>query len=277
VNDVPHGAEARARIGRRLRRAREDAGLTQRELAARLGVNPTYVTNLEAGRVNATIEKLADVAGAFGGRLKLEIDGPPSGNTRQPEAATSARRDELLDRVADHILEHGVIRFSLRSAAKTAGTTHRLLLYHFGSAPALVRETLARIRVRRAERAASNPPPPPAPGDDTLLIGAWRAMVDDQASARALLEGLAMAVADPDYQPIAVDAIEQYLPFLEMPLPQDWTNERRRHVASVLLAVLRGMMLDQLATGDSARLDGAIREWDEAARRAGWDPSRSPD
>jgi len=53
-------------VGQSIRTARLEAGLTQAEVAARMAVNPSYVANLEAGRVNATLGQLAHVAEALG-------------------------------------------------------------------------------------------------------------------------------------------------------------------------------------------------------------------
>ncbi|MFI5211107.1 MAG: TetR/AcrR family transcriptional regulator, partial [Gemmatimonadales bacterium] len=45
-----------------------------------------------------------------------------------------ARRRELLDRVSDDLAVNGLVDYSLRRAARAAGTTHKVLLYHFDSA-----------------------------------------------------------------------------------------------------------------------------------------------
>ena len=60
-------------VGHNIRSARLEAGLTQAQVAARLGVNPSYVTNLEAGRVNATVGQLAHVAEALGAGLDVNF------------------------------------------------------------------------------------------------------------------------------------------------------------------------------------------------------------
>jgi transcriptional regulator with XRE-family HTH domain len=65
-------SEVAARVvGRSIRVARLEAGLTQAEVAARLDVNPSYVANLEAGRVNPTLGQLAHVAEALGAGLDV--------------------------------------------------------------------------------------------------------------------------------------------------------------------------------------------------------------
>ena len=48
------------------------------------------------------------------------------------------RREELLEQVTDHVLEHGLIGLTLRPVAAAIGTSDRMLIYHFGSRDALV-------------------------------------------------------------------------------------------------------------------------------------------
>ena len=51
-------------VGQSIRRARQSLGLTQAELARRLDVNASYITNVEAGRVNLTVGQLGAFAKA---------------------------------------------------------------------------------------------------------------------------------------------------------------------------------------------------------------------
>ena len=60
-------------VGRNIRAARMQAGLTQAQVAARMTVNPSYVANLEAGHVNATVGQLAHVAEALGAGPDIEF------------------------------------------------------------------------------------------------------------------------------------------------------------------------------------------------------------
>jgi transcriptional regulator with XRE-family HTH domain len=60
-------------VGQEVRRARKAAGLTQAEVAARLETSPTYVTNIEAGRVNLTVGQLTRVAAAVGANLQVSL------------------------------------------------------------------------------------------------------------------------------------------------------------------------------------------------------------
>jgi AcrR family transcriptional regulator len=60
-----------------------------------------------------------------------------------------ARRRELLDRVVDDLAVNGLVDFSLRRAARAAGTTHKVLLYHFDGADDLLRQAILELRGRR--------------------------------------------------------------------------------------------------------------------------------
>jgi UDP-N-acetylglucosamine 1-carboxyvinyltransferase len=60
-------------VGDSIRSARHEAGLTQAELAERLGTTPAYITNVEAGRTNLTIGQLAHIADALGADLDVRL------------------------------------------------------------------------------------------------------------------------------------------------------------------------------------------------------------
>ena len=60
-------------VGQEVRRARTAAGLTQAEVAARLDTSPTYITNVEAGRLNLTLGQLTRVAAAIGTDLQVSL------------------------------------------------------------------------------------------------------------------------------------------------------------------------------------------------------------
>jgi transcriptional regulator with XRE-family HTH domain len=60
--------DVRKIVGLNVRKARIAAGLSQEELAARMGVEQFYISGLEAGRRNATLVTLWRVA------IALELD-----------------------------------------------------------------------------------------------------------------------------------------------------------------------------------------------------------
>lgn len=82
------------------------------------------------------------------------------------------RRDALLDQVADHVLEVGLIGLTLRPVAAAIGTSDRMLIYHFGSRDALVAEVVARTTQRAVSAVTALPP---AAGVRAGVIELWEA------------------------------------------------------------------------------------------------------
>jgi transcriptional regulator with XRE-family HTH domain len=67
-------------VGRELKDTRCALGLTQAEVAGRLGVSASYVSAVEAGKRNLTLAQLANIANAM--RLGIDVsfihpDGTP--------------------------------------------------------------------------------------------------------------------------------------------------------------------------------------------------------
>jgi transcriptional regulator with XRE-family HTH domain len=63
--------DVRQMVGSNVRRLRIAAGLTQAELAERMGVDRGYVSGLELGQRNPTIVTLWHTAEALGAKVRL--------------------------------------------------------------------------------------------------------------------------------------------------------------------------------------------------------------
>lgn len=72
-------------VGEELRRARRELGLTQRELADHLATSQGYVANVEAGRENLTLGKLAQL----GARLTIRVEVVPRALVKVPDVPVS--------------------------------------------------------------------------------------------------------------------------------------------------------------------------------------------
>ncbi len=59
-------------------------------------------------------------------------------------------KSALLNAMAAHVLQHGLNTASLRPLAKSAGTSDRMLIYHFGSKDALVADLLNHLAAQMA-------------------------------------------------------------------------------------------------------------------------------
>jgi len=66
--------DVRRLVGRNVKRLRIAAGLSQAELAERMGVDRAYVSGLELGQRNPTIVTLWHIAKALGVKLRPFFD-----------------------------------------------------------------------------------------------------------------------------------------------------------------------------------------------------------
>lgn len=78
-------------------------------------------------------------------------------------------KDALLSALASHVLMHGLNTASLRPMAAAAGTSDRMLIYHFGSKDALMSELLGFLATRMAEALDMALPPRRAESEATLV------------------------------------------------------------------------------------------------------------
>jgi AcrR family transcriptional regulator len=89
------------------------------------------------------------------------------------------KRAALLERMADHVLAHGVGAASLRPLAAAAGTSDRMLLYYFPDKDAILAAVFGRIAARFAALLAGAAlPPPPCPAAE-LRRALWRLVRED--------------------------------------------------------------------------------------------------
>lgn len=76
---------------------------------------------------------------------------------------TDDHRAVLVDKLADYVLEHGLIAASLRPLARAAQTSDRMLLYYFRDKSELVEAVLGQVAARMtallAARASVRPEP----------------------------------------------------------------------------------------------------------------------
>ena len=64
-------------LGKRLRRIRQERGLTLKQIEAKVGVSATHVSEIERGNTSPTIRALERIASALGVAPSYLIDIPP--------------------------------------------------------------------------------------------------------------------------------------------------------------------------------------------------------
>jgi len=170
----------------------------------------------------------------------------------------AARRRELLDLVTADLASNGLVDFSLRRAARAAGTTHKVLLYHFDGVEDLLTQAVVRLRERRITNALAAATSGPAPRSLAARVRAmWPALTDAESWVLDQAIGLAMYDAN-RYAQLARDASKQYLPALLDLCPPQWTDQRKHEVAEMILAGLRGFLIEWRTSGDGAGIDAGF-------------------
>jgi AcrR family transcriptional regulator len=169
-------------------------------------------------------------------------------------------RAALLRAAIGHLAEHGLGGATLRSIAAAIGTSHRMLIYHFGSRDglllAIVRSVEEEQRASLVELAAD---PGTSPAD--LARRMWERVADPRLHPheRLFFELYGRALqGDPGAAPmlewVVPAAVEQVAALLvERGLPA----EEARATARLGIATVRGLLLDLLSTGDRAAVDAA--------------------
>jgi AcrR family transcriptional regulator len=183
-----------------------------------------------------------------------------------PERTPSARREELLERAYRYALRHGLADLSLRPLARAVESSPRVLLFLFGSKDDLVRALLARARADELALLARVREETAERDLAEVVATTWRWLVDP--SHRPLLtlwlEAYARSLIEPDgpWVDFARQTVEDWLAILAG--AQSAAHRRARGGLAdrtLALAVLRGALLDLLATGDAERTGAAVRRY----------------
>jgi AcrR family transcriptional regulator len=171
------------------------------------------------------------------------------------------RPGELRDAIVRYLIRHGLAGLSLRPLAKELGCTPRVLLYHFGSKEKMVIEVLAQIREQ--QRTAYGRVEAASFAEACKTIWERMSAPDSEPLFRLFFETYGMALRQPRlYKVFLHDTIEDWLRDIADPLCRDGYGRREaRGFATIVLAGLRGFMLDFCITHDRKRLDHAVGTW----------------
>lgn len=173
------------------------------------------------------------------------------GRSKQPEI-----RERLLDACTDHALASG-LPDRLEPFAVASGTSTRMLLYHFGTKEALLRAVLQRARCRQRQNFEALLQVRPDEDYLTTLSHAWTGMTSPPG--RRYLEMFGR---------LREDAEQQLWPGFRREATTDWLAPLqdglrtigRPELATLVLAVIRGLIMDLDATADADRVDRAFAD-----------------
>ncbi len=182
----------------------------------------------------------------------------PTGST------SSARRTELLEAAYEYVLEHGLADMSLRPLAAAVGSSPRVLLFLFDSKDGLVHELLARARTDEElmlDALGQHSPHPVGLHDAATHIWAWLSNAAHRRLLTLWVECYSRSLSDPDgpWSRFAATTVEDWMRLLATAQPSAQRDTAEATAERTLtLAVLRGALLDLLATGDQERTTTAV-------------------
>ena len=180
-------------------------------------------------------------------------------------------KQHLLARAIAHVAEHGLGDTSLRAMAAAIGTSHRMLIHHFGSKEGLWVEIVRTVEARQREvltrvLAGSGERPREA-------MRAWWRHISDRSlwpNERLFFELYAQALQG---RPHATDLLDGVVdawvdPVAGMLMARGMPAAAATAYTRLGVAVTRGLLLDLLATGDVAGVDAAMEAFIDVS--VGW-------
>lgn len=184
-------------------------------------------------------------------------------------------RQKLIDAAVAHAAAHGLGDTSLRQLAAALGTSHRMLIHHFGSKEGLLVEVVKAVEQRQREilvdlsRRGTEPVPAAELGRQF-----WQTLNNTEVAQheRLFFEVYGQALQGRSWAlPLLDGIVDDWVePMTELFVAQGVPVATARVDARLAVAVSRGLLLDVLATGDRAAVDAAMERFAEllTGRRA---------
>jgi AcrR family transcriptional regulator len=177
-----------------------------------------------------------------------------------PRPSTNTR-ERLLTAAVDYAAEHGLTDLSLRALAAGLGTSHRMLIFHFGSKEGLLVEVVRAVEAQQRallDELRSNPHLDPL----DQMRALWQHLTSPALwpYERLFFEVYAQGLQGKEpAKRLLEDAIDAWLaPIADLLASQGVPWEEAGAEARLAIAVTRGLLLDLLATGDVDAVDAAM-------------------
>ncbi len=167
----------------------------------------------------------------------------------------------MLDAAIDYTAQYGMGDLSLRALAAGLGTSHRMLIHHFGSKEGLWVAIVHEVEARQRELLARMLPDPSRPAGEAMR--SWWKHISDPSlwpNERLFFELYGQGLQGrPHTGPMLEGIVEDWVqPAAEISIASGVPPQLARAHARLGVAVTRGLLLDLLATGDVAAVDAAM-------------------
>jgi AcrR family transcriptional regulator len=173
-----------------------------------------------------------------------------------PRPPDLRRRQELIDALVDAFAGGGIGDRSLRDVASAVGTSHRMLLHHFGSREELLLTIVEQVERRQMTRLDELPDDPA-----DALAAAWADLRRPELRPfeRLFFECYARgANGEPPFDRLVPAAVDDWLRPATTAGPVPDADPALTRLA---LAVVRGLLLDLVATGATDETTAALHRF----------------
>ncbi|MEZ0350857.1 TetR/AcrR family transcriptional regulator [Mycobacterium sp. pR1184] len=171
-----------------------------------------------------------------------------------------ARRRQLLDALIDEFADGGIGDRSLRDIADAVGTSHRMLLHHFGSREDLLLAVVEEVEQRQMSL-LSELPADAADGFTAMWADLRRPEL--RRLERLFFECYARAAqGEKPFARMVPGAVDGWLTAVDAAAKGTGDSA----MARLGLAVTRGLLLDLVATNDDAGVDAAAQAFADLLR-----------
>jgi AcrR family transcriptional regulator len=172
-----------------------------------------------------------------------------------PRNRDDRRRRDVLQAVIETMAETGIGSRSLRDIAAAAGTSHRMLLHHFGSRDELLVAVVEEVERQQRDRLAALPD---SPLDAARAMWAELRTPSLRPLERLFFECYARAAqGEHPFARLLPGAVDSWLAAVAERAPSSVDAP----LARLGLAVTRGLLLDLVATGDETEVDAAYERF----------------
>ncbi|MGW1612042.1 TetR/AcrR family transcriptional regulator [Streptomyces sp. NPDC002285] len=194
--------------------------------------------------------------------MTASAEGPEEGKgaeVRKPRRRMNygEGREALLNAAVRVVARGGLRKLTYRAVAQEAGTTHGLVVHHFGSRDALIEEALAHAIRTSLSTSALEP--------GTGKVADFSVGVSDMVTADPDIQAfqyelLLEARRRPELLPQIRSLYDDYFDATERELSRMLPGGAGRPLTRLIFAALDGLVLHQLVFGEPETTDAAIEE-----------------
>ncbi len=172
-------------------------------------------------------------------------------------------RERLLADVLAHLTASGGLDMSLRQLADAIGTSHRMLLFHFGSKEQLQAEVVRAVEAQQRDLLAStvDDPDRPAMAQMELL---WAHLLEPtlRPNIRLFFQVYGNELRHGRSTPFLDEVVTSWLEPTTAAIART-SPDTAAADARLALALVRGLLLDLVTTGDVDAVDAAMQRFSD--------------